>query len=774
MNILVVGSGGREHALAWKISQSPRLGKLFCLPGNPGTSQLAVNLPGRGEDVSSVVQQAQLHKIDLVVIGPEIPLAAGLTDGLEEAGIPVFGPSAAAAQIESSKAFAKSFMHRHGLPTARSETFEDFDTALSYTRSNPFNSRMSPASSMVIKASGLAAGKGVYLPETEEETESILKRLLVESALGEAGKKVLIEERLVGREVSVLAFSDGYSILPMPPVQDHKRLMDFDRGPNTGGMGAYAPSPACPPELVIQVVQTILQPAIQGLRSEGRPFIGVLYGGLMLTEQGPRLLEFNCRFGDPETQVIIPLLETDLVEILLACTQGRLEECTPTVRWKRDSAACIVLSAPGYPDHPVTGQTVSCSDTDFEAGKTWAFHAGTAFKNDQVVTAGGRVMGITATGKSLDEAVANAYAAVDLVNFPGMHYRKDIGMPGNQDSGVGQGAYAAAGVSIDEGDRSVELMRRSVRTTFTPQVLSDIGSFGGLFDASELKQMHAPVLVASTDGVGTKCILAAQARRLKGLGHDLVNHCVNDILVQGARPLFFLDYIAFPHLEAEMVAELVSGLSVACRAVGCALLGGETAEMPGVYLRGQFDLAGTIVGIVEQAAILPRRDIQPGDVLIGLASSGPHTNGYSLIRRVFASIPLATVYPELGQPLCDALLAPHRNYLPALTGLLDAEDALIKGLAHLTGGGFYGNIPRILPPGCGACIDKNAWPIPPLFHLIRRLGQIDEEEMYRVFNMGIGMVLVLDPGDVPIAQKSLDENTWIIGEIVAGEGVKIV
>ena len=775
MNILIVGSGGREHALAWKISQSPHLEKLFCLPGNPGTALIAANLPGRGENVKDVVEQACLHGIDLVLVGPEVPLAAGLSDALIQAGIPVFGPSAAAAQIESSKAFAKSFMFRHGLPTARSESFGDFEAALLYIGSNPFRSETSPSESIVIKASGLAAGKGVYLPESDQESEAILKALLVDGALGEAGKNVLIEERLVGREVSLLAFSDGHSALPMPPVQDHKRLLDFDRGPNTGGMGAYAPSPACPPEIVDSVVETILCPAIDGLRAEGKPFIGVLYAGLMLTDQGPRLLEFNCRFGDPETQVIIPLLESDLVEILLACTQERLEELAPSVRWKKASSACIVLAAPGYPEKPITGQPISYSEKSFEPGKTWAFHAGTGLQNGQLLTDGGRVMGITATGNSLGEAIANAYAAVCHVNFPGMHFRKDIGGAAKavQAKAETPGAYTAAGVSIDEGERSVELMRRSVRSTYTPQVLSDVGSFGGLFDASGLFQMNAPVLVASTDGVGTKCILASRARRLKGLGYDIVNHCVNDILVQGARPLFFLDYIAFPHLEAEMVAELVHGMSEACLQAGCALLGGETAEMPGVYLEGQFDLAGAIVGVVEKDRILPRPDIKIGDVLVGLASSGPHTNGYSLIRRIFAETSLDTIYPELGQPLADLLLAPHRSYLPLLSGLIDAKKPIVKGLVHLTGGGFYGNIPRILPPECGARIEGSAWPVPPLFHLIQQLGQVETGEMHTVFNMGIGMIVVADRQDAQRVQQIIPEPTWIIGEIIAGEGVGI-
>lgn len=776
MNVLLVGSGGREHALAWKISKSPLLSKLFCIPGNPGTHKIATNIPGRADDVKFVVELALLHEIDLVVVGPEVPLAAGLADALTIAGIPVFGPSAGAAQIESSKAFAKAFMVRHSLPAARSVTFNEIEAALKFTRSNPFNSVISGAQSIVIKASGLAAGKGVYLPETEEEAEAVLNALLVENSLGDAGREVLIEERLEGREVSVLAFSDGSTVLPMPPVQDHKRLLDFDQGPNTGGMGTYAPSPACSPETIKIVVDTILSPAIHGLKAEGKPFIGILYAGLMLTPDGPRLLEFNCRFGDPETQVIIPLLESDLLDILLACTQGRLGDIASSVRWNSLSAACIVIAAQGYPEKPVTGQPLTYLESSFEPEKTWLFHAGTALINDTVVTAGGRVVGITATGRSLEDAVVHAYEAVNLIHFPGMHYRKDIGLPAMTSKKPVQkpGAYTSAGVSIDEADRSLDLIRRPVRSTFNSRVLSDIGSFGGLFDASGFTQMNAPVLVASTDGVGTKSVLAAQAGRLKDLGHDIVNHCVNDILVQGARPLFFLDYIAFPHLDAEMVAELVSGISEACCKVDCALLGGETAEMPGVYVEGQFDLAGTIVGIVERQAILPRSDIKAGDLLIGLASSGPHTNGYSLIRRIFAGISLDTVFPELGLPLADVLLAPHRCYLTVLSSILGMKETPVKALAHLTGGGFFGNIPRILPAGYGARINSQAWPIPSIFELMQQIGSVGFEEMFRVFNMGIGMVIVVDAQNAETIREAIPERSWIIGDIVAGEGVKIV
>lgn len=332
-----------------------------------------------------------------------------------------------------------------------------------------------------------------------------------------------------------------------------------------------------------------------------------------------------------------------------------------------------------------------------------------------------------------------------------------------------QSTYASAGVNIDAGNRAVELMRDAVRSTYDGRVLAGIGAFGGLFDVSALKSLTQPVLVASTDGVGTKVKVAAQAGRFDSIGFDIVNHCVNDILVQGARPLFFLDYLASSRLEPEMMAAIVSGMAAACCEAGCALLGGETAEMPGVYAPGEFDVAGTIVGVVERAAILPRFDISEGDVLIGLRSSGPHTNGYSLIRTIFASVPLDAVFPELGVPLADALLAPHRSYLPLLGNKIGGSASPVKALAHLTGGGFVENIPRVLPEGLGVSVRLGSWPVPPLFRLIQERGEISNSEMLRVFNMGIGMVVIVAEAEAREFQAALGEESWRIGVVAQSD-----
>jgi phosphoribosylformylglycinamidine cyclo-ligase len=329
--------------------------------------------------------------------------------------------------------------------------------------------------------------------------------------------------------------------------------------------------------------------------------------------------------------------------------------------------------------------------------------------------------------------------------------------------------YTKAGVNIAAGNRTVELMKKAVRSTYGAEVLAGIGAFGGMYHAKALQQMSDPVLVASTDGIGTKVHLAAQLQRYRSLGHDIVNHSVNDILVQGARPLFFLDYVAASKLVPETMAEIVTGMSEACRAAGCALLGGETAEMPGVYAENQLDVAGTIVGVVERNEALPKNNLAAGDVLLGVASSGPHTNGYSLIRKVFEGVELNKVFPELQRSLGDALLEPHRSYLPVLQFALQHAEQPVKGLVHITGGGYFENIPRVLPENIGVEINTASWQVPPLFQLIQQYGKVPRDQMYHVFNMGIGMIIITQQKHVELLKTLITEPIWQIGELVTGE-----
>lgn len=769
MRVLVVGSGGREHALAWKLAQSPRVTQLFVAPGNSGTQTVADNVPIRGDDIPAQLAFAKQERIDLTVVGPEAPLVAGLVDAFAGAGLQAFGPSAAAAQLEGSKAFAKRFMVEEGIPTGVGAIVTDYDAALAYLRSQ--FSRSGHDAGMVVKASGLAAGKGVAVCSTLAEAEEALYRTMVERVFGAAGDEVLIEDCLVGEEASLLAFSDGRTVVPMLPARDYKRAGDGDQGPNTGGMGCYAPSPYLPSHVVEEVVARVLQPAVDGMRRRGMPYFGVLYAGLMLTAQGPRVLEFNCRFGDPETQVLLPLLDSDLVEIFLACITKRLHEIA--VRWKAAHAVTLVMASGGYPAAYEKGKEIHGVEAAGSLDDVVVFQAGTRVDSDRLLTDGGRVLAVTATAPSQGQARERAYVAIECIDFEGAHYRRDIAVfnPASPPAVAvdrTESAYADAGVDIEAGNRAVELMRQAVRSTHNAAVLTDIGLFGGLYGLKEAIRARDPVLVASVDGVGTKTMIAAAMGRFDTIGQDLVNHCANDILVQGARPLFFLDYFATSTLDPEQVAAVVAGCAQACKALGCALIGGETAEMPGVYHAGEFDLAGTMVGWVEREAIIDGRDVRPGDVCLGLPSSGLHTNGYSLARRVLAGVGWQTVLSELGLPLGEALLVPHRAYLREVEALWD-RDVSIKAMAHITGGGFLDNMPRVLPAGVGVRINRAAWEVPAIFRLIGARGGIAEVEMYRVFNMGIGLVLIVAPEDVEQAQFALPEAV-VIGHTNAWDG----
>lgn len=757
MKVLIIGSGGREHALAWKLSQSPRLEKLWIAPGNPGTAEFGTNVPISVENASAIVTFCLQEHIDLVVVGPEAALMAGVTDLLTSHAIPVFGPSLAAAQIETSKSFSKQFMLRHGIPTPHFASFRDIREALAY-----LDQVETP---IVIKASGLAAGKGVILPESKDQAQQCLHDMLVKGTFGPAGNEVLIEERVSGEEITLMAFCDGVDFQVMPPAQDHKRLLDGDLGPNTGGMGAYAPAPVCTPEMTRMIGKTVLQPALDGLRSEGIPFIGVLYAGLILTNRGIQVLEFNARFGDPEAQVVLPLLQTDLMDIMLACTTQTLSQLN--MKWKPCFTTCVVLASPGYPAG--TSPAIPITLPENEPDETIIFQAGTQRQNGGLVAYGGRVLGITGIGPDLSTASARSYQFIDQIHFPGAQFRRDIASRAMKS----QSAYARAGVNIDTGTKAVEMIRAAVQSTYTARVLSDVGSFGGLFSAIDIQSMQDPVLVASTDGVGTKVKLASRLGCYRGIGVDIVNHCINDILVQGARPLFFLDYFATANLQPEILSEIVEGMSAACREAGCSLIGGETAEMPGVYLQGEFDVAGTIVGCVERNQILPRSGIFAGDCLVGLRSNGAHTNGYSLLRQLFADVNLDECLPGEDRSLAEMLLAPHRSYFPSLWPLLHNHPGLIKGLVHITGGGFFENIPRILPAGLGAIIQSQSWPVAPLFAFAQEIGSISSEEMYRVFNMGIGMVIVVAPEKVSLLKSLIAEETWLIGEIVSDDRRKV-
>lgn len=419
MKVMVVGSGGREHTLCWRLKQSPEVERLYCAPGNAGTAAIARNIgleigkdyPGRLADL------AASEGIDLTIVGPEAPLADGIVDYFNECGLKIFGPTRSAAQLESSKVFAKEFMARHHIPTARFEVFDGYSQAREYLRG--------VAMPVVVKADGLAQGKGVFVCQTQEEADLVLNRILVGRSLGMAGDRVIIEECLNGEEVTLLAFTDGEDYLAMASSQDHKRVYENDEGPNTGGMGAYSPAPVVTPELQSEIEERILGPTIRGLCKEDYRFVGVIYLGLMITEDGHKVLEYNVRFGDPEAQVVLPRLKTDLVSVIEACLEGRLHQVT--LEWDRRVTICVVLAAGGYPGVYERDKVIKGLDEVARCEDVLVFHAGTRCCGDQVLTNGGRVLGVTAFGKDIKEAQDLVYQAVEKISFEGVHFRRDIG-----------------------------------------------------------------------------------------------------------------------------------------------------------------------------------------------------------------------------------------------------------------------------------------------------------------------------------------------------------
>ncbi|CAM9817185.1 unnamed protein product [Pylaiella littoralis] len=1013
--VLVIGSGGREHAIALKLIDSPRVSHVYVSPGNGGTgsgrhagmsnvdiSSSSSFTSGSGPH-AALVEFVKSKGVSLVAVGPEVPLVEGVADALKAAGVPCFGPSAAASRLEASKAYSKDFMARNGLRTARYACFTEFEAAREHVMGVDYR--------VVVKASGLAAGKGVLIPETKEEAVAALEAVMVKKEFGDAGEEVVVEEFLEGEEVSILAICDGKTAVCMPGAQDHKRALDGDGGLNTGGMGAYAPAPCLTPRLARECAQ-ICQSTVTAMAAEGIPFVGVLFAGFMLTkDDGPVVLEFNVRMGDPETQVLLPLMESDLYEVMLACTEGRLAD-TPVSFTPGAAAATVVLAADGYPGKYPKGMPISGLEdaaavpgvTVYHAGTKAAAAAGTEISvgtggDGGVVSSGGRVLAVTGMGATFAEALDAAYRGVGVVKFSPCHYRKDIGYrakaaplrvgvlasgrgtalqavidscearaaaaaaEGSQggkgginaevvlvvsnkkeaavrerakkhgiaemfvsskgreredfdeevtraleDAGVqlvlcvgymrilspgfcrtwagrclnvhpsllpdfaggmdlqvheaviaagktrsgctvhqvteevdsgpivvqeevdvvegetaeslkakvqakegpaflramaffmeGRGgaalppppgssstsapasggmSYKDAGVDIDAGNSLVERIKPACKSTRRAGCDGDLGGFGGLFDlAAAGYEGKDTILVGATDGVGTKLKVAQIAGDHSGVGIDLVAMCVNDLVVAGAEPLFFLDYYATGKLSVSEAAAVIEGIAEGCRQSNCGLIGGETAEMPSMYPPGEYDLAGFSVGAVSRGKVLPV-EVEPGDVILGLPSSGVHSNGFSLVRRIVELKGLSYGDPAPfnrggGRTLAQELLVPTRIYVRALLPLLRAGVA--KALAHITGGGLSENIPRVLgadvavrlraggaaaaaaAAASGDGSGASVWDLPEIFQWLSAAGGLSQEELLRTLNCGVGMVVVVAPDAAEEARRLLRE-----------------
>jgi len=605
-----------------------------------------------------------------------------------------------------------------------------------------------------VKASGLAAGKGVIVAKSTEEACRAVQEIMQDRAYGAAGETIVIEELLEGEEVSCLCFTDGRTVAPMPPAQDHKRLLEGDHGPNTGGMGAYCPAPQVSKDLFLKIKNTILQRTVDGMQQEGMPYTGVLYAGIMLTKDGPKVLEFNCRFGDPECQVILPLLKSDLYEVIQSTLDGLL--CTSLPVWhEHRTAITVVMASKGYPGDYTKGVEIT-GFPEAQALGLEVFHAGTALKDGKVLTNGGRVLTVTAIQENLILALEEAKKGLAAIKFEGAIYRKDIGYRAvaflQQPRGL---TYKESGVDIAAGNVLVKKIKPLAKATSRPGCEVDLGGFAGLFDL-KAAGFKDPLLASGTDGVGTKLKIAQQCNKHDTIGQDLVAMCVNDILAQGAEPLFFLDYFSCGKLDLNTTEAVVAGIARACGKAGCALLGGETAEMPDMYPPGEYDLAGFAVGAMERDQKLPHLErITEGDVVIGIAKS---------------SLQYSSPAPEGcgDQTLGDLLLTPTRIYSHSLLPVLRAGH--VKAFAHITGGGLLENIPRVLPQKFGVDLDAQTWRVPRIFSWLQQEGHLSEEEMARTFNCGIGAALVVSKDLTEQILRDInqhEEEAWVIGKVVA-------
>lgn len=541
-------------------------------------------------------------------------------------------------------------------------------------------------------------------------------------------------------------------------------------------MGCYGPAPIATPQLVKEIHQTVLQPTIDGMRGERMPFVGLLFTGLMLTKNGPKVLEYNVRFGDPETQTLLPLMDADLAEVMVACTDGWLDAIT--IRAYPRFAATVVAAAGGYPGAYVRGDSITLEDLPAD---TYIFHAGTTAtrSSKSLTTSGGRVIAATSTAANLEAAISQAYKGMSTIHFNNMHFRKDIGHRGLRDQlsskrplNGGGLTYASAGVSIESGNNLVKRIKPLVASTARPGATAEIGGFGGVFDLVEAGFTSPPILVEGTDGVGTKLKIAHALGKHDTIGIDLVAMSVNDLVVQGAEPLTFMDTYSCSKLDIDIAEQVIKGVCTGCRDAGCALTGGETAEMPGLLeSESAYDIVGSATGAIERGrSVLPNKAaMAPGDVLLGLASSGCHSNGFSLIRLIIETVGLnfsdKAPWGE-GETIGESLLTPTRIYVKPLLRVIKKN--LVKGVAHITGGGLIDNVPRMLPQDLAAEMNVAAWPVPKVLSWLKLEGKIEHDEFAKTFNTGLGMVMVVSQEDVQETMEELSkagETVYQVGNV---------
>ncbi|XP_055376588.1 trifunctional purine biosynthetic protein adenosine-3 [Condylostylus longicornis] len=734
--ILVIGSGGREHAICWKLAQSGNVEEIYALPGSYGIGQInkVVNLTNIDvNNFRAIGEWCQQKHIDLVVIGPEDPLAHGISDVLSKFNIRCFGPMKEGAQIESDKKWAKNFMMRHNIPTARFDTFTESEKAKRFLRDPPYNA-------VVVKASGLAAGKGVVVALNSEHACEAVDEILKEKKYGKAGDVVVIEELLIGEEISVLAFVDKNTVRVMLPSQDHKRLQDHDLGPNTGGMGAYCPCPLINENQLEYVIENILQKTIDGLRQEGISYCGVLYAGLMLTDVGPKVLEFNCRFGDPETQVILPLLKSDLYDVMLACCDNKLNQIN--LEWAENlSAVGVVMASAGYPETSTKDCVIEGIPKNTPTNLI--FHSGVAYKNEKLVTNGGRVLIAVSLNEDLEKAASMATEICHNIKFLGnkkAQYRTDIAAKAFKLSL----SYKDSGVDIEAGDDLVQRIKPLARGTCRQGVVGGIGGFGGLFSMNELPYKN-PVLCEITGGVESKIKLALDFEMYEGIGYDLVAVCVNKVLESGAEPIAFLDYIACGKLQVSVAAQIIKGISEGCRDANCALLGGETAEMPTVYAVGKYDMAGYCVGVLEENFEIPKyKNLETGDMIIALPTCALNNSCFgfviNLLQKLGVNMQNFSEFGDKQKTFASNFLETSPIYVKEVLPLI--QKRLVKSLAYVDTD-LTTAMNKLISKDFSAQIDFSKIRTPDIFGWMAVKGGLSDNCLLNNFNCGIGMLLIV-------------------------------
>lgn len=738
MKFLIIGNGGREHAILKLLTKNP-LHQYFYYGKNrnPGMDRYAVYIDS--------LNYLNYNQMDIAIIGPEIYLQQGLVDDLSEKGIKSIGPLKELAQIETSKIFCRNLMVKYGLEDYCPK-FRVFELKSNKKEYENFLDEL--GDNYVIKADGLHGGKGVKV--SGDHLKSQQDAILYCDEIKNSDENFLIEEKLYGNEFSLMSFTDGSTSKHMVPIQDFKRAYDNNKGPNTGSMGSISYENHLLPFLDkedVKKCEEINEKMVKILYEEtGKKYCGILYGSYMKTDDGKlKVIEFNARFGDPEVINIMEILDTDLSVIFGAMIEEKLDQIN--VEFNKKATCCKYLVPKGYPNKSVKNHEIYI---DEKIDKESIIYASVEqiIKNDQnyLYELGSRTIAIIGSGNSLDKAYDKVEKEIKNVIGP-LFYRKDIGKND-------QINYKISGVDVEEGNKVIKEIKQYVENTFNKNVVSEFGDFAGIYQIN-----NKDLLVTSIDGVGTKSLLVLEKYGpIKGyqmLGYDLVHHCVNDILVKGAKPLFFLDYYASSKISSEYVKYFVKGLSEACQEVGCVLIGGETAEMPDIYIPSEnvCDIVGAIVGMVEKDKIINgKKMIKKDDLIIALPSSGPHTNGYSLIRKL--------VDENTPQDIIDKLCATHKCYYHDIMKMIK-QGIKIHGMCHITGGGWVDNPMRVIPNNLTMHFD--ILEMPNIFNYIQEKGNLDDEEMLTTFNCGTGMLVFVDPKSI----KSDYITDWnIVGKII--------